>query len=327
MTERLVHFTLKQLKYFIAAGDAGSIRKASEAINVSQPSISTAISQLEAYFNLQLFVRHHAQGLSLTTAGKAVLREAKLFVAHGNELQHLASELSSSLTGTYDFACFNPLAPIIVPEIFHGFAGLYPEVRLNVREGDQAEILEHLKQGTAGLAITYDLHLPDEITFVPLAALPPYVVLPAGHRLAGRDAIKVEELTSEPLVLLDLPLSREYFMSIFMQRGLKPRIAARTEQPEVMRGIVAKGHGYALANVRPRNMAALDGSLLAYVPLEGRNPVLTMGIAMLEGLRRSRVVQTFIDYCCETISTENIPGMTLEGGPATKGDSGGKPVP
>ena len=306
-----VRFTLKQLRYFIAAGEAGSIRKASEEINVSQPSISAAISKLELDFNVQLFVRHHAQGLSLTTAGRALLREAKLFISHGSELQHIATELSSGLAGSYEFACFDPLAPIVIPEIFHGFTRLYPEIRINVHEGDQAAMLTELKAGAVDLAITYDLALSDELVFEPLAELPPYVILPAGHRFAKRKAVPLEDLCLEPFVLLDLPLSREYFMSIFMQRGLKPRILARTEQPEVVRGIVGKGHAYALANVRPNNMAALDGSPLAYVPLEGDNPVLTLGIAMLKDVRRSRVVETFIDYCREHIATGRIPGMTF----------------
>lgn len=311
-SERQLNFTLKQLKYFVAAGDAGSIRKASEAINVSQPSISAAISHLEDCFNLQLFVRHHAQGLSLTNAGKAVLREAKLLLAHGGELQNLASELSSSISGTHEFACFNPLAPFLIPEVFHGFARQYPGLRINVREGDQAAIIEMLKQGEVSLAITYDMDLPEEFSFVPLAELPPYVLLSSDHPLAQRKSLGIEELIDEPLVLLDMPITREYFMSIFIQRGLKPNILTRTAQSEVMRGIVARGHGYALANVRPRSRETLAGAPLTYVPLEGDTAALTVGITMLDGLRLSRVVTTFIDYCRGTVKTGQIPGMVFD---------------
>jgi len=59
-------FTLKQLEYFVAAGERGSITFAAEKVNISQPSISAAITHLEAEFGVQLFIRHHAQGLSLT---------------------------------------------------------------------------------------------------------------------------------------------------------------------------------------------------------------------------------------------------------------------
>ena len=56
-------FTLRQLEYFKAVGELGSIAQASEKVNVSSPSISAAINQLEQEFGLPLFVRQHAQGL------------------------------------------------------------------------------------------------------------------------------------------------------------------------------------------------------------------------------------------------------------------------
>ncbi|MEC8275526.1 MAG: LysR family transcriptional regulator, partial [Pseudomonadota bacterium] len=72
-----LRFTFRQLEYFVAVGDAGSIALASQRINVSSPSISSAISQLETEFGLQLFVRHHAQGLSLTPGGRQFFKAAK----------------------------------------------------------------------------------------------------------------------------------------------------------------------------------------------------------------------------------------------------------
>ncbi len=54
-----MQFTLKQLAYFIAAGEAGSILRAAQNIHVSQPSISNAIAHLEDVFQVQLFIRHH----------------------------------------------------------------------------------------------------------------------------------------------------------------------------------------------------------------------------------------------------------------------------
>ena len=68
-------FTLRQLAYFIAAAETGSITQASKRASISQPAISTAISHIERELEVQLFLRHHAQGLSLTPAGRALLRE------------------------------------------------------------------------------------------------------------------------------------------------------------------------------------------------------------------------------------------------------------
>lgn len=72
-----LRFTLRQLEYFVAVGECGSIALAAEKVNVSSPSISAAIAQLEAEFGLQLFVRRHAQGLSLTQGGMRFMDDAR----------------------------------------------------------------------------------------------------------------------------------------------------------------------------------------------------------------------------------------------------------
>ncbi|NKB77763.1 MAG: LysR family transcriptional regulator [Gammaproteobacteria bacterium] len=136
-----VRFTLKQLKYFVAAGEAGSIIRASENIHVSQPSISSAISHLEETFDLQLFVRHHAQGVTLTTAGASLFQATKSFLNHAEQLQSHAGELSDKIFGTIQVGCFMPLAPIVVPELCHQFMQQYRDVQVLVREGNQAELL------------------------------------------------------------------------------------------------------------------------------------------------------------------------------------------
>src|SRR5260221_113308 len=100
-----MRFTLKQLGYFLAAGEHKSITGAARAIHVSQASISAAVSQLERVFGIQLCVRHHAQGLSLTPAGRELLAEARRLLAQPNELQTHAQ---------------NPAGP--EPRIAHRFA-------------------------------------------------------------------------------------------------------------------------------------------------------------------------------------------------------------
>ena len=72
-----LRFTLRQLEYLVAVGEAGSVAKAAEQTNVSSPSISAAISQLEQEFGIQLFIRQHAQGLSLTACLNWNLKKLK----------------------------------------------------------------------------------------------------------------------------------------------------------------------------------------------------------------------------------------------------------
>lgn len=304
-----MQFTLKQLGYFVAAGEAGSILRAAENIHVSQPSISNAISHLEEVFQIQLFVRHHAQGMSLTTAGGQMMERAKRILRDADELKSLAGVLSDQIYGTLKIGCFIPLAPIVIPGLCHDFMQGHEDVDVNVSEDDQAGLLDAMKKGTIDLALTYNLQLDSAIDFVPLVELKPYVLLPKSHPLASETSIALSGLAEERFILLDLPLSNTYFMSVFSDHDMKPNIYARTRHIEVQRGLVARGYGYSLANVRPLNQKSLDGSDLVYVPLAGDQPGLPLGVAMLANLKKTVVIEIFLQYCSQHINDNEIPGM------------------
>ncbi len=304
-----MRFTLRQLEYFVAAGETGSVRMASERVKISQPSVSAAIAHLEEVFGVQLFVRHHAQGLSLTQAGERLLREARSLLAHADDISAIAGELADGLAGSIAIGFLVTLAPMLIPEVTRGFAATHDRVQMEVVEDHHAGLMEGLRHGKLSAALTYDLDVPPEVAFERLVSLPPYVLLPADHPLAQRDQLSLAELADEPYVMLDLPQSREYFLGLFMQADVTPKVVARSAHTDVLRSLVASGHGFGLANVRPRNRAALDGQPLAYVPLDSRYRPMVLGIATARAPRTPRVVTAFQAFCRETFSRDGIPGM------------------
>jgi DNA-binding transcriptional LysR family regulator len=304
-----MRFTLRQLEYFVAAGETCSVTLAAQRVNISQPSISSAISHLEAEFGVQLFLRHHAQGLSLTPEGLKLLTEAKAILKQAEGLSVSAAALAHHLVGPIDVGCFVTLAPIVIPELCHSFMRANGDVEVRVSEGHQETLLGKLRAGDISVALTYDLDITSEIAFEPLAALPPYALLPASHPLAAREVVSLRDLGDETLVLLDLPISRAYFLSMFEEDGIQPCIRTSSPHTEVIRSLVARGYGYSILNLRPRNMASLDGLPLAYVPLERRYRPMQLGLASLVEYRKTRLVEAFEEHCRTAISDESIPGM------------------
>ena len=304
-----MRYTLRQLEYFIAAGETGSITLASERINISQPSISTAISHLEQELGVQLFVRHHAQGLSLTPAGRRLLAEAKHLVEQAEGLYTVASEATDQVRGQLSVGCMVTLAPMVMPELAHGFTSAFPAARIRLQEANQELLLEGLRRAEIDVAVTYDLQIPDGIDFSALASLPPHVVVSEAHPFARLSAVGLQDLVEEPLVLLDLPISREYFLALFLKEGLQPKIHWRSTHQDVVRTMVANGYGYTLANVRPRSDLALDGRRVVRVRLSGDHRPMVIGIATLGGLRKSRLLQAFESHCRAFVSDAYIPGM------------------
>ena len=85
---RQLHYTLRQLGYFVVTAEVLSFTAASKVLHISQPSISTALAELESSFGVQLFVRHHAAGLSLTQAGRDLLGLARSLLKSAVKSSH-----------------------------------------------------------------------------------------------------------------------------------------------------------------------------------------------------------------------------------------------
>ena len=94
-----MRFSFRQLEYFVAAGETGSVTRAAQGSHSSQPTVSAAIAKLEASLGVQLFVRHHAQGLSLTPEGRRFLGEAKALLRHASDVERFATALSDEVGG------------------------------------------------------------------------------------------------------------------------------------------------------------------------------------------------------------------------------------
>ncbi len=303
-------FTLRQLEYFIAAGETGSITLASEQANISQPSISTAIAHLEQELGVQLFVRLHAQGLSLTTAGRSVLREAKQVIRHAEGLYEAASSIDQP-RGPLSVGSLVTLAPMIMPELSHSFMKAYPGTQIHQSDQDQEALLDGLRRVKLDVAVTYDLQITNDIAFSPLVSLPPYALFGESDPLHKSDSVSLGELSRHPMILLDLPISREYFRTLFIKVGVEPKVAWRSPHQEVVRTMVANGHGYTLFNARPKADIALDGKRLYRVELEGKHTPTVIGLATLRQLTKSRLIEVFEAHCRSLILDGQIPGMGM----------------
>jgi len=296
-----IPFSLRQLRYFVAASEALSVTAAARQLHISQPSISAALAELEAMFSVQLFVRHHAQGISLTPAGHRLLREARGLLKHAQEVMSVADEFSEGMTGPIAIGCLVTFAPILLSSLTKLFTDRYPGAKVDIIEGDQKALLAALGDGTLDCVLTYDLNIANELEFQPLVDLPPYVLLPTQHRLAQKKMINLTDLCDEPMVLLDLPLSKEYFLSLFAEARLKPNIAHLSAHGEVVRAMVANGFGYSIWNFPFKSDQALDGQRFIVRPLQKGLRHTTLGLATIGGSHTRKIVTAFSEFCASEI--------------------------
>jgi DNA-binding transcriptional LysR family regulator len=296
-----LNYSLRQLRYFVVAAEVLSFTAASKLLHISQPSVSAALADLESSFGVQLFIRHHAQGLSLTRAGHDMLSKARSLLKIAEDLQAAAKELDTGLTGTISLGCMISLAALLIPRLMSRFLATHSGISFRIREANQEDLLLDLRSGLLDMALTYDLDLTGDIQFQPLLSLPPFAILPKSHRLAAGKTISLEELSGEPYVMLDLPHSREYFSSLFDVLGARPVPAFKSSQPEVVKGMVANGLGYSILNFPQRITKAVDAQAFVAKRIRNKLRSMTFGIAYSKGIRPRKVVETFALFCAEAI--------------------------
>lgn len=304
--------SLRQLAYFVAVCKASSIATAAHSIHVSPSAISAAVAHMERELGTQLFVRHPVQGLSLTSVGQQVQEQAQRMLDMSEQLYAVANDASASLSGALRIGCFVTLAPLVAPDLCQGFARKNPNLRLTQTEDHQEALLKKLRHAEIDIAITYDMGIDgSDIAFEPLATLPPYAIVGAAHALAARGAVTLQELADFAMVLLDLPLSGDYFLSLFQAAGLAPQIAATTTSQDVLRSLVANDIGYCLANVRPKALVALDGRALVPLALVGEHRALKLGLAWYKGHTMGKVMHAFCEHSRALIGEGQVPGMSF----------------
>lgn len=301
----MIQYTLRQANYFVAAADHGSIAEAAQALNISQPSVSSAVAKLEDLLGIQLFIRHHAQGVSLTPAGQRMVVEMRALLAHAGDVSHSAERIGEEVTGDFDVGCFLTIASFYMPGLIWSFESAYPGASIRLNEGMQTDLVEGLETGQFESAVVYDVDLPEGLEIEVLADFPPYILLPEDHPLAGETSVKLERLIDEPMILLDMQPSSRYFTTLFIHLGFEPDIQYRSPSFETVRSLVGNGFGYSVLVTKPAGDLTYDGKRIITIPVIDDVPQARIVLARMAGTRPTRFAQAFATVCKNHFATAN----------------------
>lgn len=295
-------FSLRQLQYFVAIADSGTLSGAADRLHVSQPTLSLALTELERALRVQLCVRRKAHGITLTPSGTQVLRQARQLLRQAEDLENSAAG-HGPLTGALSLGCYVTLAPTVLPPLLQGFTALHPELDINFTEDTQDVLQQRLLAGELDLAILYDMAVLPELARVVLYTVRPHIVLPADHPMAQQRTVSLRELEPEPMVLLDAPPSSHNTLAIYEQLGLVPRVTYRPTTYEVTRALVGRGMGYALLVQRPLNDRTYDGNQVVIKEITEPVPEARVLIAWPRTMQLNRRAETFVQHCQDNVDS------------------------
>ena len=193
--------------------------------------------------------------------------------------------------------CYQVFAPFVMPALVARLTKLHPGIDLTLLEADQEHLIASLRRNDLEVALLYDFGLSKDLSVTPLAELSPYVLLPDGHPLSLAPTVALEDLVPEPMALLDIEPSRDYFLSLFRDRGLEPNIGFRTKSLEMARGFVGHGLGYSILATKPANNMTYDGRALVARPLSILVKNSHLVLVTLASRRLSPLALEFAAHC------------------------------
>lgn len=229
---------LKQLNYFTAIVDEGSISAAAKKLHISQPPLSTQMKALENELGVVLFERG-LRSITLTDAGKLMYQRARTILDMASVTKMEIDNLGNGLGGTLRIGMASSSATANTANQFTVFRRRYPEVNFQVYEGNTFQLLDGLKTNQIDLALVRSPF--PETGFVCRKFQEEYIVA-AGTAL--EDIRSVEDIGKRPLLLYrrwEAPVRQ-----IFEKRGLKPHIASVVDNAWTSLQLAKAGMGIAM---------------------------------------------------------------------------------
>lgn len=296
-------FTLRQLEYFDAIASEGSLAAAAQRCAVSASALALAVDELEQHLRLQLVVRRKGKGVTLTPAGSRLLSHARRVLQGAESLAADAWQASSSLSGRFAIGCFSTLTPFFLPGMMEVFQRRHPELELDFTEAAAPELAEMLLQGRVDAAILYSPDVPAQFAFDPVSEVRPYVMVADSHPLARRGSVRLGELVTEPMILLDVHPSRPNTEQIFNALELRPVIGHATTNFELVRCLAARGLGYGVLFQRPVSADTYDGHSVVVLEIDDPIPKTEIGVARPRGAPQTARHKALVDYLVSAAET------------------------
>ncbi len=306
-------FELRHLRVFREVSRCGSLTAAAESLDYTQPAVSQQMAALERRAGMPLLDRT-TRGVRLTEAGEALLRHAEAILSEQSLAEQELEALAGVRGGRVRMASFPTAGAALVPRAVSHFIARYPEVELSVLEAEPEEAASMLRAGELEVALVAERKRPDAfgdayegIVLHHLLDEPMCVLLPQSHRLARRRHLRLEDVRQDPWIELGRspagPRGRVY-LAPGREADLEPRVAFRSDDFNVVQGMVAAGAGVAVVPALALDNLRRD---VIVQTLGGSAPMRTVAAATLAGVHRSPATVAMLELLAEVSGRHGAP--------------------
>ncbi len=287
-------FKFRQLQYFVAVADAGSISGAAQQLSVSQSTITEAVKELEADLGVTLLER--------SGRGVALSHKGRMFLRHATRVLEAVADARRSLggapptAGRLSLGVTALVAGYVLSDLLARFRRAHPAVAVEALE-DSRDHLEHLLiNGELDVVVMVVPDRPtDRALDTALLGETPYRIwLPQGHRLTALREVPLAEIAGEPHVMLSVEEIEEATKGFWAASGIRPKVAFRTRSVEAVRSLVATGAGIAVLPDLVYRPWSLEGDRIEARPAAEPLPAIRVGLAWRRGAAMRQPAADFV---------------------------------
>jgi len=291
-----------QLRSFHAAAELGGFTAASKALLISQPTITTQIRDLEAQYDVELFVRQ-GRNVFLTAEGRELHSITKRIISLELECREFLETRGGHHAGQLRLAA---VGPFHATDVLVALKKQYPNIQVSVQLGNSRRMLERLFEFTADVAMIAHVEDDPKVEMVPFSRHRVVVFVHEDHRWFGRKSITLSEVEGEDFVLREKgSTTRHAFETALEDANIKINPVMEIGSREAVWKAVEKGIGIgAIADFE-----FVPHPRLKMVEISDVEISTSYHIAYLKERRESRLIQTLTRIAKMVGNTHTEPAL------------------
>ncbi|MGG0847050.1 LysR family transcriptional regulator [Peribacillus simplex] len=281
-----------QINYFRKVASVQHITRAAEQLSISQPALSRSISKLEDELGVQLFDRK-GRNIYLNRYGKMFLNRVEQSIEQIEiGKQEIWDEIHPN-HGTISLSFLPSLGIHVVPDILSSFQNMHPNIKFQLTQASNRQIIEQLKSRKVDLALTSLLHEDKEVNCQVLLTEELFLAVSFDHHLASLDELDLNMVKDEPFISFkDDNVLQTIINDICQKAGFSPDVVFEGDDIGTVSGLVGAKLGVSLIP----ELHVLDRSKVKLIRV--KNPICKrdIGMAWLKDAYLSPVAEGFIQY-------------------------------
>jgi DNA-binding transcriptional LysR family regulator len=295
-----VSFSLRQIRYFVAATESGQLSRAAIELNVSQSAVTTAIRQLEDTIGITLLIRS-STGVTVTPEGEQFLRHARDILASVDQALHLQRRSRSEIGGCIRVGVTYTVAGYFLAPLLARFHRLYPDIDVRLEEGSKNAVETAVANGPYDLALTMtqdsrDRQDSNQLTYKILHRSSRRLWLSANHALLESDTVGFKEVAKVPYIALTVDGAWGYAQRYWDTLPQRPTVIFKTSSVEAIRTMVASGMGVTILSDMIYRPWSLEGERIETRDIDGGVPTVDVSISFATSRKLSRPARTFSTF-------------------------------